>query len=85
MAGYNKIAFPLVRRVFGQLLASELVAVQPMSLPSGLLFFLDFKYDRNKSGGTAGGSVYGDLTSAGPNRNKQLTGVGVSVGFGWLL
>ena len=42
VAGYNKIAFPLVRRVFGQLLASELVAVQPMSLPSGLLFFLDF-------------------------------------------
>ena len=69
VAGYNKIAFPLVRRVFGQLLASELVAVQPMSLPSGLLFFLDFKYDRNKSGGTAGGSVYGDLTDAGPNRN----------------
>jgi len=70
VAGYNKIAFPLVRRVFGQLLASELVAVQPMSLPSGLLFFLDFKYDRNKSGGTAGGSVYGNLDNAGPNRNK---------------
>ena len=79
VAGYNKIAFPLVRRVFGQLLASELVAVQPMSLPSGLLFFLDFKYDRNKSGGTAGGSVYGDLTDAGPNRNKVLTGVVLSL------
>ena len=35
VAGYNKIAFPLVRRVFGHLLASEPVAVQPMSLPSG--------------------------------------------------
>ena len=57
IAGYNKIAFPLVRRVFGQLLASELVAVQPMSLPSGLLFFLDFHFDRSKSGATAGGSV----------------------------
>ena len=32
VAGYNKIAFPLVRRVFGQLLATELVAVQPLSL-----------------------------------------------------
>jgi len=82
VAGYNKIAFPLVRRVFGQLLASELVAVQPMSLPSGLLFFLDFKYDRNKSGGTAGGSVYGNLTDAGPNRNKQLTGVGAQSASG---
>ena len=83
VAGYNKIAFPLVRRVFGQLLASELVAVQPMSLPSGLLFFLDFKYDRMKSGSaTAGGSVYGDLTSAGPNRNKALTGIGVQSASG---
>ena len=82
VAGYNKIAFPLVRRVFGQLLASELVAVQPMSLPSGLLFFLDFKYDRNKSGGTAGGSVYGDLTDAGPNRNKVLSGVGAQSASG---
>jgi len=82
MAGYNKIAFPLVRRVFGQLLASELVAVQPMSLPSGLLFYLDFKYDRNKSGGTAGGSVYGNLDDAGPNRNKQLSGVGAQTASG---
>ncbi|MCH2612940.1 MAG: hypothetical protein MK006_17895, partial [Pirellulales bacterium] len=51
----------LAASAFGQLLASELVAVQPMSLPSGLLFFLDFKYDRSKSGGTEGGSVYGNL------------------------
>jgi len=83
VAGYNKIAFPLVRRVFGQLLASELVAVQPMSLPSGLLFFLDFKYDRMKSGSaTAGGSVYGELTNAGPNRNKALEGVGTQSASG---
>tara|TARA_B100000424_G_scaffold41583_1_gene28132 strand:- start:1872 stop:3608 length:1737 start_codon:yes stop_codon:yes gene_type:complete len=82
VAGYNKIAFPLVRRVFGQLLASELVAVQPMSLPSGLLFFLDFKYDRNKSGGTEGGSVYGNLDNAGPNRNKGLDGVGTQTASG---
>ena len=53
-----------------------------MSLPSGLLFFLDFKYDRNKSGGTAGGSVYGNLTDAGPNRNKQLSGVGAQSASG---
>ena len=69
VAGYNKIAFPLVRRVFGQLLASELVAVQPMSLPSGLLFFLDFKYDRMKSGSaTAGGSV-------GRPRSSRMFGI----------
>jgi len=73
VAGYNKIAFPLVRRVFGQLLATELVAVQPMSLPSGLLFYLDFKYDRSNGGSTAGGSVYGNLTR---QDNQQLDGIG---------
>ena len=84
VAGYNKIAFPLVRRVFGQLLASELVAVQPLSLPSGLLFFLDFKFDRNANGATDGGSVYGNLTNAGPNNNTLLDGIGAQSASGGL-
>ena len=81
LAGYNKIAFPLVRRVFGQLLATELVSVQPMSLPSGLLFFLDFHFDRNSGGATAGGSVYG-TRDAGPNNNEQLDAVGADAASG---
>jgi len=40
--GFSSVAFPLVRRVFAGLLANDLVSVQPMSLPSGLIFFLDF-------------------------------------------
>ena len=43
------IALPLVRKVFGQIAAKDFVSVQPMSLPSGLVFFLDFQY-----GGIAG-------------------------------
>ena len=42
--GFASVAFPLVRRVFGGLLANDLVSVQPMSLPSGLIFFLDFTF-----------------------------------------
>jgi hypothetical protein len=38
------IALPLVRKVFGQIAAKDFVSVQPMSLPSGLVFFLDFQY-----------------------------------------
>ena len=79
IAGYNKIAFPLVRRVFGQLLATELVAVQPMNLPSGLLFYLDFKYERTNGGATAGGSVYGNLTRSA---NQQADGIGAQDGSG---
>ena len=42
--GFSNIAFPIVRRVFGGLVANELVSIQPMSLPSGLLFYLDYTY-----------------------------------------
>ena len=38
--GFAAVAFPIVRRVFGSLIANDLVSVQPMSLPSGLIFFL---------------------------------------------
>jgi len=82
IANFNKIAFPLVRRAFGQLLAQDIVSVQPMSLPSGLLFYLDYKYDRTKVGGTNGGSVYGQLDNAPPNNNSQLQGVGAQAASG---
>ena len=42
--GFASVAFPIVRRVFGNLIAQDLVSVQPMSLPSGLIFFLDFLF-----------------------------------------
>lgn len=38
------VALPLVRKVFAEISAKEFMSVQPMSLPSGLVFFLEFKY-----------------------------------------
>jgi hypothetical protein len=69
-AGYNAenwagVALPLVRRVFGEIAAKEFVSVQPMNLPSGLVFYLDFKYGTTKAGLTEGESLYG----ADPNTN----------------
>jgi hypothetical protein len=57
--GFAAVAFPIVRRVFAGLIANDLVSVQPMSLPSGLIFFLDFTKDRDRLGDAAGDSVYG--------------------------
>ena len=57
------IALPLVRKVFGQIAAKEFVSVQPMNLPSGLVFFLDFQYGTTKNPFTSGDSLYG-ATSA---------------------
>ena len=41
---WSGVALPLVRRIFGEIASKEFVSVQPMNLPSGLIFFLDFKY-----------------------------------------
>ena len=72
--GFASVAFPIVRRVFAGLIANDLVSVQPMSLPSGLIFFLDFVYSPRigsdsvtgagsatdgRFGNSAGKSIYG--------------------------
>ena len=57
--GFAAVAFPIVRRVFGGLIANDLVSVQPMSLPSGLIFFLDFTFTDTKLGSELGESLYG--------------------------
>lgn len=53
------VALPLVRRVFAEIAAKEFVSVQPMNLPSGLIFYLDFKYGNTVSGHTSGSSLFG--------------------------
>jgi len=59
------IALPLVRKVFGTIVAKEFVSVQPMNMPSGLVFFLDFQYGNTKNPFGTGGSLYGDRNPSG--------------------
>ena len=76
--GFAAVAFPIVRRVFAGLIANDLVSVQPMSLPSGLIFFLDFTFSgdlgdggsqTSRLGNDAADSIYGT------NRvGSQITG-----------
>jgi hypothetical protein len=44
------VALPLVRRIFAEFASKEFVSVQPMNLPSGLVFYLDFKYGTTQPG-----------------------------------
>jgi hypothetical protein len=44
------VALPLVRRIFAEIAAKDFVSVQPMNLPSGLVFYLDFKYGTSVAG-----------------------------------
>jgi hypothetical protein len=57
------VALPLVRKIFGQIAAKEFVSVQPMNLPAGLVFYLDFQYGNTKTPFTAGDSLYGTNTA----------------------
>lgn len=58
---WSGVALPLVRRIFGEIAAKDFVSVQPMNLPSGLVFFLDFKYSSTgaQPGFGAGTSLFG--------------------------
>jgi hypothetical protein len=56
---WNGVALPLVRRIFAEISAKDFVSVQPMNLPSGLVFWLDFKYANTNGGHTADDSVFG--------------------------
>ena len=77
---YAAVALPLVRKVFGQLAAKEFVSVQPMSLPAGLVFFLDFQYGSNVdpfTTATGSNSLYGNQTANfGNDKAGGLYGAG---------
>ena len=78
------VALPLVRKVFGQIAAQEFVSVQPMNLPSGLVFYLDFQYGSAKTPFAAGSSLYGDKNAIdNPFGNTNEGGLYGSGRFGY--
>jgi hypothetical protein len=72
------VALPLVRRIFSEIAAKDFVSVQPMNLPSGLVFYLDFKYGTAQPGFTSGSgkdsqadSVFGVTGQAAKNADPS--------------
>ena len=74
---WSGVALPLVRKIFGELAAQEFVSVQPMNLPSGLIFYLDFKYGTAQAGFGSGDQVFG-ITSGSGDPSQGLYGAGRS-------
>jgi len=81
MQGFTNIAFPIVRRVFGGLVANEIVSIQPMSLPSGLLFYLDYTYgtvqgqaNTDEAVYNTGSSIYGNPAGKSVQDGATQTG-----------
>ena len=73
---WSGVALPLVRRVFAEIASKEFVSVQPMNLPSGLIFYLDFKYgtDQSAQGTTANASLFGGSANAKNGSTDEATG-----------
>ncbi len=78
---WSGVALPLVRRIFGEIAAKDFVSVQPMNLPSGLVFFLDFKYGGVAGGAghfgeAAGANIHGTTDTKDTDASGGLYGVG---------
>ncbi len=73
---WSGVALPLVRKIFGELAAQEFVSVQPMNLPSGLVFYLDFKYGTGQPGFGQNSHVFGVTSGSDADPNDGLYGAG---------
>jgi hypothetical protein len=79
------VALPLVRKIFGQIASKEFVSIQPMSLPAGLVFFLDFQYGNTKSPFSLGDSLYGTPDNTEGFGNQAAGGLYGAGRFGYTI
>ena len=73
---WSGVALPLVRRIFGEISSKDFVSVQPMNLPSGLVFWLDFKYGTTKGDRTSGDNIHGTTDVQDTDASGGLYGQG---------
>jgi hypothetical protein len=71
IAQFKRISIPLVRRIYPQLIANKIVSVQPLLGPTGLVYYLRFRYSSNK-GATRGASNDGGFPGDDANSLMQL-------------
>lgn len=81
------VALPLVRRVFAEIAAKEFVSVQPMNLPSGLVFYLDFKYGSDQAGkpSFSGNSLFGGTGTKLGSTDSAVNGLYGQGRFGYTI
>jgi len=93
---FTKFIFPMLRRVFPNLFAHELVSVQPITGPQGTIFYLDYIFGSTK-GSTTQGQIFprdfnrtytseevdGEIVTTGDGTNYGGGGVPISVSLAW--
>jgi hypothetical protein len=77
VAQFTPIIMPLVRRVYPNLIANELLGVQPMALPTGFIYALTNRYLGNTTGGTIEPTAKGQILvmATAPAVGDTVTGV----------
>jgi len=84
VAYYTKYLFPILKKLIANLIAPDIVSVQPMNAPVGGIFYMDVYYGKSKGQSTAGSSVYDNFdrfyTSEFIDRERIATGNGVDFG-----
>lgn len=70
VAQFKRISIPLVRRIYPQLIANKVVSVQPLLGPTGLVYYLRFRYGSNK--GSVRGATKSGFPSDDANSLQQL-------------
>ena len=84
VGSFTKFIFPILRRVFPNLISNEIVSVQPMTAPVGAVFYMDYIYSTTKGPTTAGNVMPRDFdkdyTSEFVNGEICATGDGVNYG-----
>lgn len=85
VGNFDRFAFPLIRAVFPNLIAQDLVSVQPMDGPVGLVFFFDLIYGSNKGAIAQGTPMFSSLTGhpgddyySGPEIRDELVATGAA-------
>jgi len=77
---WSGIALPLIRRIFAEISAKDFVSVQPMNMPSGLVFWLDIKYGTGQPGfNTNSGKESQDDSVFGVSDPSK----GTAAAYGW--
>jgi len=71
VAQFKRISIPLVRRIYPQLIANKVVSVQPLLGPTGLVYYLRFRYSSNK-GAIRGADNNGGFPGDDANSLQQL-------------
>lgn len=66
VGSFDRFAFPMIRAVYPNLIATDLVSVQPMQGPTSLIFYMDTRFSNTKGSAVAGATALSPIDGHAP-------------------